>query len=465
MGEGPKDLRDDRLRERREGNSGRDDITGRPLTDLDRPGTETVVGYAGGSAPAVPSSAARGSDSPKTASIRSEIEQTRANIGETVEEIQQRLAPSNLVAEAKDTVREATRQRIRRVGSAAVDTASQVVDSSRRIANQAADTTRRVANQAADTTRRVASQAADTTRELADQAATTTRRLANEAAVRGRRVANQAVGAARENPLATAAAIGGIGAAAWWLMSRRGQDRDYVDMRDIDDIDELDDQYGEESLYYDEIEYDTRRTRLIDTVRGSSIPLVVAGLGVGYWLWSRQAGQRVRYVSGYGPESLEAGWTDPGEYGVDAGSYQSFDETTGQWRREVANRAERVRSTVSQAADRARDAVGDVSERARDVANRASEQVVVVSRRAKSQLEYWMDRNPLAVGAAAMAVGVAVGMAIPESRPERRVLGRARDRFVGNAKQYAGDAIGRAKQKAQEVASKATEEFKKPTNQ
>ena len=44
----------------------------------------------------------------RTGEIRSEIEQTRADMSETIDAIQEKLRPANIVSQAKDTVRDAT---------------------------------------------------------------------------------------------------------------------------------------------------------------------------------------------------------------------------------------------------------------------------------------------------------------------------------------------------------------------
>jgi hypothetical protein len=49
-----------------------------------------------------------------TTEIRSQIEQTRAHIGQTIDEIHSRLTPGGLVAEATDAVKEATVGRVKR---------------------------------------------------------------------------------------------------------------------------------------------------------------------------------------------------------------------------------------------------------------------------------------------------------------------------------------------------------------
>ena len=445
MGEGPKDLRDDAARDPRmrseslAGPAG-DDITGRPLTDLDRPAGADTVGYAGGMAPAVPSTIGSGttgtdlsgtssdSETGDTAAIRADIEQTRANISDTVDAIQQRLSPSNVMSQAADNVRDATERRVRQVAGMASDTASRV-----------ADTTRQVSNRAAYV--------------------------------------------ARENPWTTAAAVAGVGALAWWLTSRRSRDEDIYEYDD-----DLLDEVSEESLYYED--FDTEEGRgLMDRMRGSAVPLVVAGAGVGWYLWSRQGGRR-SFRTDESPD-YDRSWNETEGYGADAGSYRSFDRdrdwasadassSTGERvKNVVSSAADRARGAVSEAGDRARGIVSDAGHRARSVvddvgartrnyartassqvgqyARTASSQVSDAGRRAGSQLSYWMDRNPLAVGAAAMVIGAAVGMALPESRREQRLMGETRDRLFDRAQAMAGDAVDRAKQTARDVASKATE--------
>ena len=55
----------------------------------------------------------------RTAEIRSDIERTRADMGETIDAIQDRLRPSNVAARAKDTVREATVGKVKQMASSA----------------------------------------------------------------------------------------------------------------------------------------------------------------------------------------------------------------------------------------------------------------------------------------------------------------------------------------------------------
>jgi ElaB/YqjD/DUF883 family membrane-anchored ribosome-binding protein len=55
----------------------------------------------------------------RTAEIRSDIERTRADMSETIDAIQDRLRPSTLASQAKDTVRDATVGKVKQMASSA----------------------------------------------------------------------------------------------------------------------------------------------------------------------------------------------------------------------------------------------------------------------------------------------------------------------------------------------------------
>jgi ElaB/YqjD/DUF883 family membrane-anchored ribosome-binding protein len=76
-------------------------------------------------------------------------------------------------------------------------------------------------------------------------------------------------------------------------------------------------------------------------------------------------------------------------------------------------------------------------------------------RRAQLRTRDFADENPLAVGAIAIAAGVGVGLLLPTTRPENRLMGQARDRLVGDARDLIGEARAagdRVTQKARETA-------------
>jgi hypothetical protein len=70
----------------------------------------------------------------------------------------------------------------------------------------------------------------------------------------------------------------------------------------------------------------------------------------------------------------------------------------------------------------------------------------------REQYEHFMEVNPLAVGAAALAVGAAVGFAIPRTQYEGEMLGGASTRLMSKVEDSARDAFTRAQSAAQDAA-------------
>lgn len=77
--------------------------------------------------------------------------------------------------------------------------------------------------------------------------------------------------------------------------------------------------------------------------------------------------------------------------------------------------------------------------------------------------DYYIEENPLAVGAVALALGAAVGFALPLTETENQYLGEYRDAAFEKAKATAQDAVGTVKQMASEAQQAIAEEVKSKT--
>ena len=106
-----------------------DDTPGRVNREAERPGqraddvagrsTESTRGYA------------EGDDAQRTREIRHEIEETRGEMSETIDAIQEKLKPRNIVADATDRVKSAATERVREMADTASQTAQQAMDYTR----------------------------------------------------------------------------------------------------------------------------------------------------------------------------------------------------------------------------------------------------------------------------------------------------------------------------------------------
>jgi ElaB/YqjD/DUF883 family membrane-anchored ribosome-binding protein len=75
-----------------------------------------------------------------TEQLRAEIEDTRADMSQTINEIQERLSPDHLMSQVKETVREATLGKVERVMERVGETIGEVTEPAREMAGRAGET-------------------------------------------------------------------------------------------------------------------------------------------------------------------------------------------------------------------------------------------------------------------------------------------------------------------------------------
>jgi hypothetical protein len=133
--------------------------------------------------------------------IKANIERTRDNMSGTIDEIQERLNPSNLVQQAKESMRDAAVDKLK----GAVSTAKGAVET-------AGEAGMRAVTTAGEVGRRALSTATVQGKRALGTAGETARRAAGQARTSGTR----AVSTARENPVSVALVASGVA----WLVSR-----------------------------------------------------------------------------------------------------------------------------------------------------------------------------------------------------------------------------------------------------
>ena len=82
--------------------------------------------------------------------IRAEIEDTRADMSQTLNEIQERLSPDHLMGQVKETVRDATIGKVERAVYSVGETISEVTEPAREVAGLAGNAIKEVGTQVAD---------------------------------------------------------------------------------------------------------------------------------------------------------------------------------------------------------------------------------------------------------------------------------------------------------------------------
>ncbi|MBI2400554.1 MAG: hypothetical protein HYV23_05800 [Deltaproteobacteria bacterium] len=156
---------------------------------------------------------------------------------------------------------------------------------------------------------------------------------------------------------------------------------------------------------------------LVDTIRNNPIPAAMAGAGL-IILFAR---------------------------GSEGGRYQAEVQATTEGK--TAEAREKVHDISQKAREKAQRLRGRVSEKTgyagEELRGRASE--------ARSIFHDLVEDNPLAVVAAAFAIGSALGLGLPETRKERELLGEAGAAF----RETAAETLEKAEKKLEDESGRA----------
>lgn len=120
-------------------------------------------------------------------------------------------------------------------------------------------------------------------------------------------------------------------------------------------------------------------------------------------------------------------------------------------RDEARHAADTVREKSSELAHRASEGIDEARHRVGHWADEAQER----ARRAEHRVEDAIRENPMAAGMVAAALGFAAGLMIPETRKEHEMMGPTRDRVLDRAEETARRAGEKAKDVADDAARSA----------
>ncbi len=174
-------------------------------------------------------------------------------------------------------------------------------------------------------------------------------------------------------------------------------------------------------------------------VQQNPIPCALIGLGLGMFFVNRirNADGRTSRSRAYQPE-FEAGMAVPRHA---AGMSQPYGRSYGEYAGASRQYGSSGRNLFGRAKETAGDWTHDAAERVSHLGHQAKEGAM----RAGRGFQHMVQENPLAVGAAAVAVGAAVGLALPRTRIEHEYMGEASEKLVDKAQQVARDAMDKVK--------------------
>jgi len=347
---------------------------------------------------------------------REQVEQTRAEMSDTIDAIKEKLSPHHMVEEAK----EATVGKAKAVLSDAVDSAKDVFDSAKEVASNVAASAKSALGDATDAAKAAVSHLAGNASHTAHNAVDSVKEASYNAGNKVKGAGDIIVETIKLNPIP--AAITGVGL-AWLLMSAyRQKEASSMNYNGTpgDRFASTTDEFGMQNNFATSNTYSGPST--MDTMKSS--------LSDAKDKVAQKAGDIAHSVS----------------------------DTASNVAQTVSNKASDVAHTVSNKA----------SDVAHTVSNTASEwggQVKGQAQRAASATGDFYQVNPLAMGAIALLVGAAVGLMIPATDPENRLMGETRDRLKDQAAQQFQDVAGKVSAVAQTAFDSAKQTVQETVKQ
>jgi len=388
----------------------------------------------------------------ETEAIREDIEQTRTKMAQTVNEIQERLTPHNIVEQVKETAKE---------------TANEAIDNVKQTVRDA--TVGKVEN------------------------------MVNSVSESARETSSGLVGLIKENPIPAALAGLGLG---WLYMKRQGnssQNRPQPQANFAVPTAYLPSypyNYSPSTAvpvrtsstpaaFYNSTSTSTNSGGLVDKIMQNPIPAAVAGLSLGYI-----------FMKGQGQNSSNTGYSSYSSYNSQSGLGQVKDnvgDAVGQAGRKVGDIASGTAGAVGDAASTAAGtvgdvastavgavgdaastaagavgdiasgavgAVGDIASGAGDVAGNVVGGVQQGAQKATTQLERMLQDNPLMVGGATLVLGAFIGMMLPATEKENQIFGKAHDTVMEKAGEAVHQTLDKVSNVTDEAANTVKEEAK-----
>ncbi len=217
-------------------------------------------------------------------------------------------------------------------------------------------------------------------------------------------------------------------------------------------------------------ENELRRTTVGRTVMNNPIPFALIGAGAAMLLMRMkdQEATRSRHLGSstglrrLSDTSLRGETSGRGDYGGE-GITDKAKHTYENAAKTAKDKYDSAYDSVSGAASSAYDSVAGAADStysgAVGLVSKARDRAGDLTHTVQDNYDYYAEEKPLALAAAAVAVGAAIGFAIPSSRYESEMMGETRDNLMERAEQTAGDLVDQVKETASNAGRAASEEL------
>jgi len=198
-------------------------------------------------------------------------------------------------------------------------------------------------------------------------------------------------------------------------------------------------------------------TTIVRTAKNNPFPFILIGLGAGLLAYQSFAGKgngksrRHEFTGGRDRRFASQAISHDADRATDEGTFSGARDTVTSAAGTVSDAAGTAYNKVSGAVDTAYIGAGEV-------VKGAYNKVGALKSTAVEQYDHYIDENPLAVGAVALALGAAVGMAIPATRYEGRLLGEYRQDLMDKAQTTASHLLDKTKEVVSEAGKTVSDQ-------
>lgn len=198
---------------------------------------------------------------------------------------------------------------------------------------------------------------------------------------------------------------------------------------------------------------------LVKTVANNPLPTILTGIGVAWLAVSQgRSGSRSQYeesdfyATGYSTDASPSGQG----FADGSSSSSKLSSTKGK----ASELKDHLSSSASHAGDKASHLASNARHSADAMRHRGQQQWARTSRGAQD----FFAQNPLAVGAAAVAIGALIGASLPVSSREKEMLGETGERITDKAKSVAQEAKSTATEAGKAGLAAAKDKAKQSTD-
>jgi len=202
------------------------------------------------------------------------------------------------------------------------------------------------------------------------------------------------------------------------------------------------------------------RQTLVETVKANPLPAAVVGLGIG-WMFLNRPSQADNYGTMAGPRRYALPANDSaygGRFELGSAERTGLGGLAQDGQQTVSRMADKAQQTAGQVAGQVQGTAEHVIDQVQETGGQVVDQVQAQASRAQSFLQHQLEENPLLVGAVALAIGGVLASTVPVTRREDQLMGEARDRVMGTARELTHDTMNKVGRVVDEVQSAAKTE-------